>query len=149
LGSRFRKRRRAWLATGLLCVAAAAGAATPAPRLDIGFRLSPEFAGAERVQGTIVVTVTNAGDRPLRDVTLRMAEADVGRLTGSVNEGIDLDPRESRTLQGHFQFDAVSFDAARPLAWHVLYRDEAGFVLQTRVIGSPRESQPVQARNRD
>lgn len=148
-GTRISALRRVGLVACMLGVAVATAAATPAPRLDIGFRLLPDFAGTDQVQGRIVVSVTNAGDQALHDVTLRMARPELGQLIGGVNEGIDLQPHETRSVEGRFQFDADSFDSAMSLTWHVLYRDDAGFVLQTKVVGRPGTvSLPVQALNR-
>lgn len=88
--------------------------AAPAPRLEVDFRLVPEFVGTDQVQGRIVVSVTNAGDQPLRDVTLRVAQPGPGQLSGDVNEQLDLRPHETRSVEGRFRFDSDLFEAATP-----------------------------------
>ena len=102
---------------------------------DIKYSLLPAFAGAEMANGRIVVQVTNLSAHPVAGLTLRLADQTQGRLTGAVQEEIDLKAGESRRVEGEF---ALKVDALAPghhLDWLVVYDDPGGFARQQMVRG--------------
>lgn len=126
----------AW-ARPCLAVLAWSVACTPAyaasPELSIRYQLVTRFAGAETANGRIVVTVTNLSPRPIADLTLRLADASRGRITGKVQENLELAAGESRTLEGEFVLNVEALTPERPLDWLVVYSDPEGFAHQALV----------------
>lgn len=122
------------LAPALLgcCLVGTATAESPPP-LSIGHRLVAEYVGSEQAHGTIVVSLTNRADQPLRGVMLRLAEPSAGQLTGAVNETFDLAPHETRSVGGRFQLDPAALAPQHGLEWQVLYRDANGYALQATI----------------
>ncbi len=104
--------------------------------LAIQYDLRASFAGAETANGRIVVQVQNLSGHPLSDLTLRLAGQTHGRITGPVQESIDLAAGESRRLEGEFVLDATALASAEPLQWLVIYDDAAGFAHQEAVRGT-------------
>lgn len=113
-----------------------AASAQPPPQLVIAHRLVAEFVGTEQAQGTIVLTLTNRSDKPLRGVRLSLADSSDGQVTGAVNEALELAPHETRTVDGRFQFDPAALAPDHAIEWYVLYRDAAGYSLQARVAST-------------
>jgi hypothetical protein len=114
--------------------AAAAQAEVPA---DVGIRyqLTPEFTGTAKAGGRIVLTLTNRSSRALPEVTVRLADASLGRLTGPVQESVALAAGETRQLEGEFVLNADVLRGARPFDWIVVYTDPEGFAQQRVVRG--------------
>jgi hypothetical protein len=80
-----------------------------------------------------VVTVTNLSARPLADVTLRLADASLGRITGAVQDNLELAAGETRTLEGEFVFDVAALAPGHPPDWRVVYSDAEGFAQRALV----------------
>jgi hypothetical protein len=68
-------------------------------------------------------------------VTVRLADPAVGKLTGPVQESVELAAGESRQLEGEFVLDSAVVSAARPLDWIVVATEAAGFAQQALVRG--------------
>lgn len=104
---------------------------------DVGIRyqLKPEFTGTAKAGGRIVLTLTNRSSRALPEVTVRLADASAGRLTGPVQESVALDAGETRQLEGDFVLNADLLHGARALEWIVVYTDPEGFAQQRVVRG--------------
>jgi hypothetical protein len=124
----------AWVVAGV--VSGATVAAASPPQLAIAHRLVAEFVGAEQAQGTIVLSLTNHSNEPLRGLMLRLADPSDGQLTGAVNEKIELAPHETRTVHGHFQLDPAALAPDHGIEWQVVYRDAEGYSLQARVAST-------------
>jgi hypothetical protein len=107
-----------------------------AGELAIQYDLRPSFAGAETANGRIEVQVRNLSGHPLSALTLRLSNQARGRITGPVQESIDLAAGESRRLEGEFVLDATALASAEPLEWLVIYDDAAGFAHQETVRGT-------------
>lgn len=122
-----------------VCVLAAllAGNATagvPA-NVSVQYKLVTAFAGAERAGGKIIVAVTNHSALPLANITLRLADPSLGRITGPVQEDLVLAAGETRKVEGQFVLNATLVGSAQPLDWIVVYSDEQGFAQQLIVRG--------------
>ena len=124
----------ATLSSALAAVPAPAVAA-PAPVIAVQYRLLTEFAGTQKSGGRITVLLTNRSPHALSKVTLRLADPAVGKLTGPVQESIELAAGESRQLEGEFVLDSAVVSAAKPLDWIVVATESAGFAQQTLVRG--------------
>ena len=125
------------LSLALLLGFGPAQAGSPPEPVAVQYRLLTEFTGTEQDGGRIVVLLTNRSPHALTKVTVRLAEPAVGKLTGPVQESIELAAGETRQLEGAFMFDADVVHAARPLAWIVVATGPEGFAQQTLVRGEP------------
>ena len=116
-----------------------AGRAAAAPPDDvvIRYQLAAEFAGTEKAGGRIFLTLINRSARPLADVTVRLADPSVGRLTGPVQESIALAAGETKQVEGEFVLVTPVLNGTRRLAWIVVYTDPQGFAQQQVVQGEP------------
>jgi hypothetical protein len=127
------------LSSGTLGAALAAApvpaVAAPAPVVAVQYRLLTEFAGTQKSGGRITVTVTNRSPHALSKVTVRLADPALGKLTGPVQESVELAAGESRQLEGDFVLDSAVVSAAKPLDWIVVTTESAGFAQQTLVRG--------------
>lgn len=132
-----RKRLAAWLMLSLAALPGPAQAqANPPPGpVAVQYRLLTEFTGSESVGGRIVVALTNQSAHALTKVTVRLADATVGKLTGPVQQSIELAAGETRQLEGEFMLDVAVVNAARPLDWLIVATEPAGFAQQTLVRG--------------
>jgi hypothetical protein len=135
-----------WFGVGLaLSLPGALGAAlaaepasvlvAPAPVVAVQYRLLTEFAGTQKSGGRIIVTLTNRSPHALNKVTVRLADPALGKLTGPVQESVELAAGESRQLEGEFVLDSAVVSAARPLDWIVVTTESAGFAQQSLVRG--------------
>jgi hypothetical protein len=114
-----------------------AGRAAAAPPDDvvIRYQLVPEFAGTEKAGGRIFLTLINRSTRPLADVTVRLADPSVGRLTGPVQESLALAAGETRQVEGEFVLVTAVLNGTRRLEWIMVYTDAQGFAQQQVVQG--------------
>lgn len=119
--------------------------APPAPTVAVQYRLLTEFAGTQKSGGRITVTLTNRSPHALNKVTVRLADPSLGKLTGPVQESIELAAGESRQLEGEFVLDSAVVSAARPLDWIVVATEAAGFAQQTLVRGELLQSASMDA----
>ncbi len=103
---------------------------------EVRYSLLPAFAGAEMANGRIVVQVTNLSAHPVAGLTLRLADQTQGRLTGAVQEEIDLKAGESRRLEGEFALKVGALAPGHRLDWLVVYDDPGGFARQQMVRGA-------------
>lgn len=120
-------------------------AAAPPDEIVIRYQLVTEFAGTEKAGGRIAMTLVNRSLHALAEVTVRLADPAVGRLTGPVQEELDLAAGETRRVEGEFVLDTDLLHAARPLEWIVVYTDLQGFARQLVVTGEPLPSVIVDA----
>lgn len=125
-----------------------AHAASPPEMVAVQYRLLTEFTGTEQAGGRIVVLLTNRLPHALTKVTVRLAEPAVGKLTGPVQESIELAAGETRELEGAFMFDAEVVHASRPLAWVVVATGPEGFAQQTLVRGELMQGASMDAEAR-
>lgn len=135
--------------SGTLCAAVAAtpvpAVATPAQAVAVQYRLLTEFAGTQKSGGRIIVTLTNRSPHALSKVTVRLANPAVGKLTGPVQENVELAIGESRQLEGQFLLDSAVVSAAHPLDWIVITTAATGFAQQTLVRGELVQSASMDA----
>jgi hypothetical protein len=117
----------------------------PAPVVAVQYRLLTEFAGAQKSGGRITVTLANRSPRALSQVTVRLADPALGKLTGPVQESVELAAGESRQLEGEFVLDSAVVSTARPLDWIVVATESAGFAQQTLVRGEPLQAASMDA----
>lgn len=127
-----------------------AGRAAAAPPDDvvIRYQLAAEFAGTEKAGGRIFVTLINRSARPLADVTVRLADPSVGRLTGPVQESLVLAAGETKQVDGEFVLVTPVLNGTRRLEWIVVYTDPQGFAQQKVVQGEPLPSATMDADTR-
>lgn len=127
-----------------------AGRAAAAPPDDvvIRYQLATEFAGTEKAGGRIFVTLINRSARPLAEVTLRLADPSVGRLTGPVQESLALAAGETKQVEGEFVLVTPVLNGTRRLEWIVVYTDPQGFAQQKVVQGEPLPSATMDADTR-
>jgi hypothetical protein len=134
---------------GTLGVALAAtpvpAVAAPLPVVAVQYRLLTEFAGTQKSGGRITVTLTNRSPHALSKVTVRLADPALGKLTGPVQESVELAAGESRQLEGEFVLDSAVVSAAKPLDWIVVATESAGFAQQTLVRGELVQSASMDA----
>jgi hypothetical protein len=134
---------------GTMAAAAAATpapvVAAPAPVVAVQYRLLTEFAGPRKSGGRIHVTLINRSPHALSKVTVRLADPAVGKLTGPVQESVELAAGETRQLDGEFVLDTDVVNAARPLEWIVIATEAAGFAQQTLVRGELLQSASMDA----
>jgi hypothetical protein len=93
------------------------------------------FSAAERAGGKIIVWMTNHSTFPLANLTLRLADPGLGRITGPVQEDLVVAAGETRKAEGEFMLNADLIGSAQPLDWIVVYTDEQGFAQQLIVHG--------------
>jgi hypothetical protein len=137
-----------WLPGALATAVAAVPApvvVAPAPVIAVQYRLFTEFAGTQKSGGRIIITLTNRSPHALSKVTVRLADPAVGKLTGPVQESIELAAGESRQLEGEFVLDSAVVSAAKPLDWIVVATESAGFAQQTLVRGELAQSASMDA----
>lgn len=103
--------------------------------VSVQYQFQTAFTGTEKAGGRIIVAVTNHSPRALTNVTLRLADPNMGRITGPVQEDIALAAGETRKLEGEFVLKTELLESARPLEWIVVYTDAEGFAKQTLVRG--------------
>jgi hypothetical protein len=126
---------RRWLCL-VACVLVPAGAArADGDIVSISYELLPAFTGTEQTGGRIVVTVTNHSDQTLANVTLRLADAGIGRVTGPLQEHLELAAGETRKVDGEFLLAADVVRSSRPLDWVIVHDDAQGFARQMLVHG--------------
>lgn len=132
-----------WLGTATL-----ASAQAPAQPVTVQYRLLTEFTGTEKSGGRIFVSLTNRSAQALSKVTVRLANPAVGKVTGPVQESIELAAGETRQLEGEFVIATDVVTAARPLEWLVISTADAGFAQQALVRGEivPAASMDADAR---
>jgi hypothetical protein len=126
------------IAAGMLFAAPIAvgqGAAVVPTDVSVQYQLLTAFAGSEKAGGQIVVTLRNQSSHALSKVTLRLADPSVGRITGPVQEEIDLKAGETRKLQGEFLLNVEKMRTAPTLDWIVVYANPDGFAEQWVVRG--------------
>jgi hypothetical protein len=119
--------------------------AAPAPAVAVQYRLLTEFAGSQKSGGRILVTLINRSPHELSKVTVRLADPAVGKLTGPVQESVELAAGEARQLEGEFVLDSDVVNAGRPLDWIVIATEAAGFAQQTLVHGELLQSGSMDA----
>lgn len=145
-----------WFGVGLaLSLPGALGAAlatetvsavvAPAQAVAVQYRLRTEFTGTQKSGGRITVTLTNRSPHALGKVTVRLADPALGKLTGPVQESVELAAGESRQLEGEFVLDSAVVSAARPLDWIVVATESAGFAQQTLLRGELLQSASMDA----
>lgn len=103
--------------------------------VTISYELFTAFTGSEQAGGRIVVTVTNHSEHALANVTLRLADPAVGRVTGPMQESLVLAAGETRTVDGEFLLAAEVVRRPQPLEWVIVYDDAQGFARQMLVHG--------------
>lgn len=119
-----------------ICLALGSVAASGA-EVAVRYQLLTDFAGTETANGHIRLAVTNVSGRALTDLTLRLADSQIGRVTGPVQETQDLAAGETRRLEGEFVLDVGALATRAPLDWLVVYSDAQGFAHQAFVRGEP------------
>jgi hypothetical protein len=133
------------LGTALAAAPVPAVAAPLPPVIAVQYRLLTEFAGTQKSGGRITVTLTNRSPHALSKVIVRLADPGLGKLTGPVQESVELAAGESRQLEGEFVLDSAVVSAARPLDWIVVATEAAGFAQQTLVRGELVQSASIDA----
>jgi hypothetical protein len=131
-----------------LAAAPVPAVAAASPVVAVQYRLLTEFAGTQKSGGRITVTLTNRSSHALSKVTVRLADPAVGKLTGPVQESVELAAGESRQLEGEFVLDSAVVSAARPLDWIVVATESAGFAQQTLVRGELVQAASMDADSR-
>jgi hypothetical protein len=131
-----------------LAAAPVPAVAAPTPVVAVQYRLLTEFAGTQKSGGRITVTLTNRSPHALSKVTVRLADPSLGKLTGPVQESVELAAGESRQFEGEFVLGGAAVSAARPLDWIVVATESNGFAQQTLVRGErlPSASMDADAR---
>jgi hypothetical protein len=133
-GSMARIAAKVWRVAGA-CILTFGAATASATDVAIRYQLVTDFAGAETVNGRIVVTVTNRSAHELSDLTLRLADPAQGRITGPVQEELELAAGETRRLEGDFVLNVAALSPGRELDWIVVFSDADGFAQQELVRG--------------
>lgn len=114
---------------------ASALAGEPSPSVAVQYRLLTEFSGTEKSGGRIYMTLVNRSPYALHNVTVRLADPAVVKLTGLEQESVELAVGEARQLEGEFVIDNDALNALRPLEWIVVATEATGFAQQTIVRG--------------
>lgn len=128
---------RRWPALVAFCLlqAGAGGALAAGEVVTIRYELFTEFTGTEQAGGRIVATVTNNSEHALANVTLRLADPAIGRVTGPMQENLVLAAGETRKVDGEFLLAAEVVRRSQPLEWVIVYDDAQGFARQMLVHG--------------